>query len=260
VVNWYAILKVEENVTAAELERRRDNARRKHHPDSYASDPQDVKDWHAAQLKIWLEGVAFLLSRRTREMLDNNLRQQRAYAADEDEKTRGQNHGGAKRRGDTDDLSARFGDDSLFTRTSFENLVAQRVDELRSLPPRPDRSALQARRVLVILACNVLVELVLVFGVPDLFFHAFAHWQAALLDFVDEGSYLRKTIAGVIAGWMVLPVILISSCALTLQGFAAKDWTARVGGYAGSLIAGFFWGIQAVALVTMGHTVRGFWS
>ena len=146
--------------------------------------------------------------------------------------------------------------------SSFEDHVAQRVEELRSLPTRPDRSALQARlkRILVVLACNVLVELVLVFGVPDLFFHAFAHWQATLLDFVDEGSYLRKTIAGVIAGWMVLPVILIGSCVLTLQGFAAEDWTARVGGYAGALIAGFFWGIQAVALVTMGHTVRGFWS
>jgi hypothetical protein len=259
VVNWYAILKVEENVTGAELERRRDNARRKHHPDSYTSDPQDVKDWHAAQLKMWLEGVAFLLSRRTREMLDNDLRQQRAYAADLDEKARGQNHEGAKRRGDA---SVRVGDDSPFASTSFENRVAQRAEELRSLPTQPDRSALQAKlkRVLVILVCNVLIELVLVFGMPDLFFHAFAHWQAALFDFVDEGSDLRKTIVSLVAGWVILPVILIGSCALTLQGFAAKDWRARVGGYVGAVIAGFFWGIQAVALVTMGHTVRGFWS
>jgi hypothetical protein len=107
VDNWYEILGVPENVEAPELETLEAKARRKHHSDRHVAAPQSEKDWHEAQLKTCLEGVSFLLTKRARDLLDEQLRQKRATAQREEARRRNEKE--ARRRGDADDLRARFG-------------------------------------------------------------------------------------------------------------------------------------------------------
>jgi hypothetical protein len=104
--NWYDILKVSENIESDELERLADEARLEHHPDRHVSEPADVKAQHAAQLRIWLEGTAFLLNKKARKRLNEHLKAVRAAAKAEEERRR--NAEEAKRRGDADDLRAQF--------------------------------------------------------------------------------------------------------------------------------------------------------
>jgi hypothetical protein len=107
VNNWYEILGVSESITDAELEKLEEAAQREHHPDRYGSASPEIQAQHAAQLKRTLEGVSFLLTEKGRELLDKQLRQQRAAA--EQEARRQQNEKEARERGDADDLRARFG-------------------------------------------------------------------------------------------------------------------------------------------------------
>jgi cyclophilin family peptidyl-prolyl cis-trans isomerase len=119
--NWYEIFGLPEDVTEAELLRQRELARIAHHPDRRGKDSQELKDWHAARLATYLDGVAFLLHRENRRRLDAYLMEQRAAmdqagaAAAEDaeaaaraEAVRKQNEKEAKERGDSDTIWPTF--------------------------------------------------------------------------------------------------------------------------------------------------------
>jgi curved DNA-binding protein CbpA len=105
--NWYEILGVPEDIKSGELERLESKARLEHHPDRHSGEPPGEQARHAAQLKRCLEGVSFLLNRKTRDVLDEHLRAVRATA--EAERVRRRNEEEATRRGDADDLRAQFG-------------------------------------------------------------------------------------------------------------------------------------------------------
>lgn len=119
--NWYEIFSLSEDATDAELERQLKLARIAHHPDHHQNASQELKDWHAARLAAYLDGVAFLLNEENRARLDAYLMKQRAAmdqadaAAAEDaraaahaEAVRKQNEREAKERGDSDILWPTF--------------------------------------------------------------------------------------------------------------------------------------------------------
>ena len=111
-------------------------------------------------------------------------------------------------------------------------------------------------RILAILVFNLLIPLVLVFGIPFLLLHTFSHWQSAFFDFFNHGSAIRKTVWGAVAGFVVMPTTLISSSALTLVSFFTEDWLPRISGYIGAVIFGFFWGTDLVEWIIAGHAVN----
>lgn len=103
IPNWYEILGISETITVKELEDLRNKATRKHHPDKYKSEKQAVQAHHDAELKACLDGVAFLLSKKGKPLLDAQLRRERVQAVIDKNKEE------AERRGDAADLRTRFG-------------------------------------------------------------------------------------------------------------------------------------------------------
>jgi hypothetical protein len=108
--NWYKILGVPENITNGGLERLLDKERLEHHPDRHSTASQAEKDRHTERLKTVLDGVSFLLSEHGKELLDAQLREERAaQARAKAEKLRERNQQEAEERGDADDLRRQFG-------------------------------------------------------------------------------------------------------------------------------------------------------